>query len=144
MPALGSRAEEAIALLPQRIYCLFYFLPRKLDVTDFAEGGINGIEWNAIIGGPDEGARRDDDVRQIRRRLDPLAVNDQVFAVFDRFRQVTVRSQPTAIGIERNRVVDLFVERYARIGAKHHHGRPGLASVLAREQPIDVIGAVLA
>ena len=122
---LGRRAKETIALLPKRIDGLLHVVPRHLDVADLPQVRIDRVVRNAEIRRPDERTGRYDHVRQIRRGFDAFAMNDQVLAILDGFRQVAVAGQSTAVGVERNRIVDLLPERHARIGAKEHQRRTG-------------------
>ena len=144
MSALGRRAEESIALLPERIDRLLHFVPRHLEVADLPQVGVDRVERNAVVGRPDERAGRDDHVRQIRRGFDAFAMDDQVFAILDRFGQVAVAGEPAAIGVERNRIVNLLPERHARIGAEEHQRRTRLTAIVAGEQLVDVVGTILA
>ena len=54
-----------------------------------------------------------------------------------------VAGQPAAVGVEGDRVVNLFPERHARVGTEEHQRRPRLAAILAGHQPVDLVGPVV-
>ena len=79
-----------------------------------------GIQRDAVIVRAHQRVRADDDVRQIRRRFRPFAMDDEVLTALDRRGIVTVGMQPSRIGVKRIRVMHLLVERNPGIGAEQH------------------------
>ena len=102
MPALGSGTEESITLLPQRVFLFLHFRPGHLDVSDLPLPGSHGAKRNAVVGWSDEWTGRDDHVRQIRRRLDALPMDDEVLAVLNGFRDIAIAVEPATVGVEGN------------------------------------------
>ena len=100
---------------------------RHLHVAHGALVPMLGVERDAVIVRAHERIRADDDVRQIGRRLRAFAVDDEVLAAGQRRRVVAVGMQPARVRVERIVVVDLLVERNARIGAEQHQRAAGRA-----------------
>ena len=64
----------------------------------------------SIIIGPDVWTRAHDYIGEVWRCLRGFPVNDEVLAIFDCLRNITVRMQPSVIGIERYVIGNLFIE----------------------------------
>src|ERR1017187_6064502 len=63
VPALGRRAEEPKPLRPEWVDRLLHLAPGHFHVPNLSHLGVGGLERDAVILGPDERARRHDDVR---------------------------------------------------------------------------------
>ena len=127
MARLGREAVEVKALLPQWVACVFHLRPWFGNVAYRALIPTHLIFGDAVIIGTHKAAAGDDDVGQVRRRLWSFPVRDHVFAVFNRFRNVAVGSQPAAVGEEWFRIMHLLPEGNAWIGTKEHQRRAGFA-----------------
>ena len=121
VPGLRGHAVELIPLLPQRVRVPLDLLPRQLDVAHRLVVVVLRRDGNAVVVRTDVRVAGHDGVRQIRCRFRPLAVHDEVFAVFDRFGLRPVRFIPAGTGPHGLGLVGLLPERMARIGPHHDH-----------------------
>ena len=115
---LGSQAVKLEPLLPEEVPGLLHLVPRHLDVADGALVPVLGVERDAVILRADVRIGAHDDVGQIGSGLRPFAVDDEIFSILDRFRDVGVGVQATCVGVEWFAVVHLLVEGYPRVGAE--------------------------
>ena len=140
MPRLGGQAVELEALFPEWVLGLLDLLPGQGDVADGPLVPVRRVWWDAIVVGPDEAAGSDDNVGEVGCRLRPLAVADDVLAVFDGLRDVAVGFQAAGGGVEGHGVVHLLPESDAGVSAEEHQGCARLA-VLAGHDVFHPIAA---
>ena len=105
-----------------------------------ALGQVEGVERDAEVIWLNQWVRADNDVRQIRRRLGAFTMHDEVFAVLNRFGQIAVSVEPPGVSPERQVVVEVFVERNARVRAEQHQTDAGIP-ILPVENVIHAIAA---
>ena len=86
-----------------------------------------GIQRDAVIVRAHQRVRADDDVRQIRGRFRPFAMDDEVLTALDRRGIVTVRMKPARVRVKRIGIMHLLVERNPGIGAEQHQTAAGRA-----------------
>ena len=79
-----------------------------------------GVKRNAVVVRTHQRIGTDDDIRQIGRGLRAFAMDNEILATGNRRRIVAVGMQPPGVRVERIIVVNLLVERNARIRTEQH------------------------
>src|SRR5262245_64827298 len=97
-----------------------------------------GIQWNAVILRSNERIGADDDIRQIRSGLGPFTVHDKILAATERGGVVTIGMETPSVSVERISIVDLLVERYARVGEEEQQRATGW-SIFAGHDVVDIV-----
>src|SRR3990170_8171731 len=119
---LGGEAVVAVPLLPQRVHAVPGLRPGHLDVAHRSFVRVDRGGGDAVVVGPDRVVFGDDDVRQVRRRLHRLPVDDHVLAVLYELVLVAVEFDAAGLVVERLGLVDLLPAGDARVGPEQHQG----------------------